>query len=62
MREQVQVNYFLDDLHESGAINMFDAASYIVEEFGVSRIEAEEFLSNWMQTFTERHSLPERQS
>jgi len=62
MSKQEQVNYFLDDLRESGATNMFGAAPYIVEEFGVSRSEARQLLLNWMQTFTERHCLPERQS
>ena len=61
-RLQNEVNDFLDALREYGATNMFGAAPYIVEEFGVSRTEAKEFLLNWMQTFTERHYLPERQS
>jgi len=55
MSMQEQVNYFLDDLRESGATNMFGAAPYIVEEFGVSRTEAKALLLNWMQTFEERH-------
>jgi len=55
MSKQEQVNYFLDDLRDSGATNMFGAAPYIVEEFGVSRNEAKQLLLNWMQTFAERH-------
>ncbi len=55
MSKQEQVNYFLDDLRDSGATNMFGAAPYIVEEFGVSRNEAKALLLNWMQTFAERH-------
>ena len=55
MSKQEQVNYFLDDLRESGATNMFGAAPYIVEEFGVERREAQQYLKNWMQTFAERH-------
>jgi hypothetical protein len=55
MSKQEQVNYFLDDLRESGATNMFGAVPYIVEEFGFSRREAQEYLVNWMQTFAERH-------
>ena len=57
MSKQEQVNYFLDDLRESGATNMFGAAPYIVEEFGVTRQEAKDLLLNWMQTFEERHPL-----
>jgi hypothetical protein len=55
MSLQEQVNYFLDELRESGVTNMFGAAPYIVEEFGVTRQEAKDLLLNWMQTFAERH-------
>ena len=57
MSKQEQVNYFLDELRESGVTNMFGAAPYIVEEFGFSRTEAKQYLLNWMQTFEERHPL-----
>jgi len=52
---QEQANLFLDDLRDSGATNMFGAAPYIVEEFGVSRTEAKNLLLTWMQTFAERN-------
>ena len=55
MSKQEQVNYFLDELRESGVTNMFGAAAYLVAEFGVSREEAKALLLNWMQTFEERH-------
>ena len=55
MNKQEQVNYFLDELRDSGSTNMFGAAPYIVEEFGVTRKEARDLLLNWMQTFEERH-------
>lgn len=55
MNKQEQVNYFLDELRDSGSTNMFGAAPYIVEEFGVTRQEARDLLLNWMQTFEERH-------
>jgi hypothetical protein len=57
MSKQEQVNYFLDELRESGVTNMFGAAPYIVEEFGVTRQEAKDLLLNWMQTFEERHPV-----
>ena len=57
MSKQEQVNYFLDELRESGVTNMFGAAPYIIEEFGVTRQEAKDLLLNWMQTFEERHPL-----
>ena len=53
---QEQANLFLDDLRDSGATNMFGAAPYLVEEFGVTRHEAKDLLLTWMQTFAERNS------
>ena len=53
---QDQVNIFLDNLRESGVTNMFGAGSYIQEEFGVTKYDAQRFLIKWMQTFGERHS------
>ena len=55
MELQEEVNLFLDDLRESGAINMFGAAPYVAETFGVSRYDARDLVKNWMQTFAERH-------
>ena len=53
---QDQVNVFLDNLRESGVTNMFGAGSYIQEEFGVTKYDANRFLTKWMDTFNERHS------
>ena len=44
---------FLDDLRESGETNMFGAASYLQEEFGLDKKEARAVLSTWMQAFQE---------
>ena len=55
MTLQEEVNLFLDDLRESGDINMFGAAPYVEREFGVSRYDARDLVKNWMQTFGERH-------
>ena len=52
---QEQVNVFLDDLRESGSINMFGAAPYVADAFGVSKYEARDLVKNWMDTFGERH-------
>lgn len=51
---------FLDELRGSGVTNMFGAGPYLVEFFGVSRKEAHEILSDWMNTFSERHPEMER--
>ena len=55
MTLQEEVNVFLDNLRETGAINMFVAAPYIAETFDVSKKEARDLLKNWMETFAERH-------
>lgn len=45
---------FLDELRDSGATNMFVAASYLVDEFGVDKRTAREILAYWMKTFEAR--------
>jgi hypothetical protein len=45
----------LDRVRESGKINMFGAAPYIQEWFGLNRNEARFLLNEWMRTFNERH-------
>ena len=51
---QEKVNDFLNDLRDSGAINMFGAVPYIVEEFDVDKYEARDLLKNWMMSFSDR--------
>ena len=57
MTVQEKVNMFLDQLRESGAINMFGAAPYVSDTFGVTKYEARDLVKNWMQTFEERHPV-----
>lgn len=40
--------YFLEDLRKSGATNMFGAAPYLVDVFGMNRREANDVLLEWM--------------
>ena len=42
---------FLDDLRESGDINMFGAAGVLVEVFAIPKQEARDILSAWMKQF-----------
>jgi hypothetical protein len=44
-------NYFnvLDDLRESGSINMFGAGKYLEEAFGLDKDKAQEILVKWME-------------
>jgi hypothetical protein len=44
---------FLNDLRDSGATNMFGASPYIVSEFGITKLQARETLSLWMENFNE---------
>ena len=42
---------FLDDLRETGDINMFGAAGVLVEVFDITKQEARDILSAWMKQF-----------
>ena len=42
---------FLDDLRESGTVNMFGATWDLQEEFGFDRPMAKELLSDWMAQY-----------
>ena len=44
---------FLDELRESGDVNMFGARPYIMDEFGLDKHEAGEILTEWMKNFEE---------
>ena len=44
---------YLEDLRQSGVTNMFGAAPYLQEEFGLSKKEAREILGNWMTNYEE---------
>ena len=55
---QEKVNVYLNTLRKSGSINMFGAAPFISETFGVTKQEAQNYLKNWMESF-EKTNLPE---
>ena len=40
---------YLDELRDSGEINMFGAGAYLEAEFGIDRREAKKILMAWMQ-------------
>ena len=42
---------FLENLRKSGITNMYGAASYIEQVFGVSHNEAVEILADWMKNY-----------
>ena len=48
---------YLDDLRESGQINMFGAAQYLADEFPSLEIgEARGILAYWTQTYSDRQT------
>ena len=44
---------YLEELRQSGVTNMFGAAPYLQEEFGLDRREAEKILLSWMTHYDE---------
>ena len=46
---------YLDFLRETGVTNMFGAAVYIEDEYGIDKKAAKALLLEWMETFGERH-------
>jgi hypothetical protein len=53
---------FLDELRESGEINMFGAAPYLSNIFDLSEQEARKALTYWMQTFANRKQKADPQT
>lgn len=52
---------FLNDLRESGSINMFGASPYLAEQFQLSNMESLNTLVKWTKHFNENgyeHLLP----
>ena len=46
---------YLDDLRESGEINMFEAGEYIEDEFNISKDEARTIIMYWMKSFGDKN-------
>jgi hypothetical protein len=44
---------FLDELRDSGEVNMFGAVPYLEEEFGIEKKEARAILGEWMDSKNE---------
>ena len=53
MNKEILFN-FLDDLRESGSVNMFGAGPVLQEVFGLERLEARMVVKDWMESFSER--------
>lgn len=46
---------YLDELRESGQVNMFGAQRFLRDDFGLEPRAAVVILRYWMDTFAERH-------
>lgn len=42
---------FLENLRQSGAINMYGATPYLVNMFGITKSEARRILLEWMEKY-----------
>ena len=49
--EKENIFNYLEDLRDSGQINMFGAAPYVAEAFGINKYQAREILSEWMNNY-----------
>jgi hypothetical protein len=47
---------YLDMVRETGSVNMFGAAPWLVNAFGLSKSGARDVLQYWMRTYSERHA------
>jgi len=55
-REQVHEMFlWLDDLRESGMVNMFGAYPLLAEAFGIEPSVARQVWTAWTETFAARH-------
>ena len=52
MITKTEIHEFLIELRDSGETNMFGAAPYLMNEFGMSRYEAKDALLEWMRSFS----------
>lgn len=46
---------YLDELRDSGVVNMFGSRPYVMEEFDLDSKEAQSVVSYWMKTYGQRH-------
>ncbi len=48
---------YLDELRASGDTNMYGAGAYLEAEFDLEKKESANILTDWMDTFSERHPI-----
>ena len=53
---QEQADKFLNQLRESGKVNMFEAAPYLQKRFNLTRYDALRHLDHWMNNFSKEET------
>jgi hypothetical protein len=48
IERELEIYSYLDELRESGKVNMMGATPYLVQEFSLSEKEAKDALFSWM--------------
>tara|TARA_R100000234_G_scaffold46829_1_gene28011 strand:- start:26855 stop:27070 length:216 start_codon:yes stop_codon:yes gene_type:complete len=54
--DQERANDILDEIRESGVMNMFAGALYLHQYYGVPKMKAKEMVSHWMRNYSSRHN------
>jgi hypothetical protein len=52
--EKEEMFDYLDNLRESGVVNMFGATPYVQEAFDLTKSEARAILKEWMENYGKR--------
>ncbi len=52
-QDEQEVLEYLNDLRDSGDVNMFGAPPYVQQRFGLSRNESRKLVTLWMNNFKE---------
>ena len=52
-KEEKHVFYYLNDLRESGIVNMYGAGQYIRDQFGFDNQKSSKLLAKWMDNFND---------
>ena len=54
---QDEMFLYLDELRDSGRINMYGAGPELEREYGLEASAAREVLQEWMDTYSDRHTV-----
>ena len=52
-QDRLEYYSYLENLRQSGVVNMFGAAPYLADAFNIDKNTAREILSDWMKNYDE---------